>query len=97
MKSENLIAPEFYNITDEIAQFDSEKTALIWQNEAGDVKEWSYHHLLEQANGFANVMKDAGIGKGDHVIVMMPRLLETYAVYMGIWLTGAIIIPARSF
>ncbi|MBC1793982.1 acyl-CoA synthetase [Listeria booriae] len=94
MKSENLIAPEFYNITDEIAQFDSEKTALVWENEAGEVREWSYHRLLETANRFANVMTDAGIGKGDHVIVMMPRLLETYAVYMGIWLTGAIIIPA---
>ncbi|EUJ52287.1 acyl-CoA synthetase [Paenilisteria rocourtiae] len=94
MKSENLIAPEFYNITDEIAQFDSEKTALIWQDGDGVVKEWSYRHLLATANRFANVMAAAGIRKGDHVIVMMPRLLETYAVYMGIWLTGAIIIPA---
>ncbi|CCQ22274.1 Uncharacterized acyl--CoA ligase YtcI [Listeria monocytogenes] len=40
------------------------------------------------------MLKDAGIKKGDHVIVMTPRLLETYAIYMGLWKAGAIIIPA---
>lgn len=94
MNSENLIAPELYNITDEIAKFSSEKTALIWKNEHNETKTWSYRHLLEQANKFANVVKDAGIKKGDHVIVMTPRLLETYAIYMGLWKAGAIIIPA---
>lgn len=35
MNSENLIAPELYNITDEIAKFSSEKTALIWKMSTG--------------------------------------------------------------
>lgn len=38
MNSENLIAPELYNITDEIAKFSSEKTALIWKNEHNETK-----------------------------------------------------------
>ncbi|STY44629.1 Acetyl-coenzyme A synthetase [Listeria grayi] len=49
--------------------------------------------MVESAK-FANVITKAGIQKGDHVIVMTPRLLETYAIYMGLWKAGAIVIPA---
>ncbi|WP_239253903.1 acyl-CoA synthetase [Listeria ilorinensis] len=94
MFSENLIAPEKYNITDEIMRFASDKTALIWRNEHGEERTWSYNELLEEAAKFANLVQQAGVQKGDHVIVMTPRLLETYAIYMGLWQAGAIIIPA---
>lgn len=94
MNNENLLAPEKYNITDEIAKFTSDKTALIWKNDKGEAANWSYRHLMEESAKFANVITDAGIKKGDHVIVMTPRLLETYAIYMGLWKAGAIISPA---
>lgn len=94
MNSANLLAPEKYNITDEIAKFTSNKTALIWKNDQDETKKWSYHQLVVESAKFANVITKAGIQKGDHVIVMTPRLLETYAIYMGLWKAGAIVIPA---
>lgn len=94
MYSENLIAPELYNITDEITKFASDKTALIWKSPDAPERSWSYNELLAEARKFANVVTEAGIKKGDHVIVITPRLLETYSIYMGLWMAGAIIIPA---
>ncbi|SQC68758.1 Benzoate--CoA ligase [Listeria fleischmannii subsp. fleischmannii] len=93
MDSNYLIAPAKYNITDEITKFDSDKIALIWKDNHNE-RTWTYHELLVNARKFANVLTKQGIQKGDHVIVMTPRLLETYAIYMGLWMVGAVIIPA---
>lgn len=95
MKREELIAPEKYNAVDEIEKFKSvsNKTALIWEDEAGRKAAWTYEMLIDKANQIGSVLTGSGFKKGDKLIVMMPRILETYAVYMAILKAGMVIIP----
>jgi acetyl-CoA synthetase len=95
LRREDLIAPEKYNAVDEIEKFKSsrDKTALIWEDESGRQVSWSYEKLIEKAYKIGSILTRSGLKKGDKLIVMMPRIPETYAVYMAILKAGMVVIP----
>ncbi|WP_297991586.1 acyl-CoA synthetase MbcS [Anoxybacillus sp.] len=92
----NLIAPEMYNLTSEFEKYasDSKRVALKWESEAGETREITYVELVKQANKIANAFVSHGLQKGDKVLVMLPRLLEAYAVYIGALKAGLVVIPS---
>lgn len=91
----NLLAPETYNIVQEIeAHVSKDKFALIWESEQGDVKKITYKNLIENANKIANVMKNFGLKKGDTVLVIVPRLIAAYETYIALLKSGMVIIPS---
>ncbi len=92
----NLIAPEKYNLTSEFEKYadDPNRIALKWESEAGETKELTYVELMKQANKIANAFARHGLHKGDKVLVMLPRLLEAYAVYIGALKAGLVVIPS---
>lgn len=65
MKREDLIAPERYNAVDEIEKFKAspDKTALIWEDEAGRKMSWTYETLVEKTNKIGSVLTDSGLKK----------------------------------
>src|SRR5699024_1452869 len=71
-----------------------EKLALIWKNEDDDHKEVTYEQLIKEANRTGNVLSKSGLKKGDKLLVMMPRLIETYEVYIAALKIGVILIPS---
>lgn len=87
--------PAEYNLTRDIDQFaeDPQRIAIRWENEHGENKELSYLQLREESNQFANALKKAGLTKGDTLMVMLPRIPETYSVYLGALKSGIIITP----
>lgn len=89
-----LIAPENYNIADEIEKHFSEKTAIKWENEDGDQKSITYSLLIQKANQLANGLTSLGLKKGDRVLVMTTRLIESYMIYLACLKAGIIIIPS---
>lgn len=96
MKREDLIAPEDYNIIQEMDKFaqNPQKLAIKWENEQGETKEITYKNLLENANKIGNVFKAKGLKKGDTILVMVPRLIEAYEVYTAALKLGLIVIPS---
>lgn len=96
MKREDLIAPDQYNIVMEMESHaeNPEKLSLIWENEDGQHIEVTYSELMKQANRIGNVLSQHGLTKGDKLLVMMPRLIETYEVYIAALKLGIIIIPS---
>ncbi|WP_409292990.1 acyl-CoA synthetase [Peribacillus sp. SCS-37] len=94
MEITSLTAPESYNIADEIERHKSDKHALIWLNEAGERKTISYSELISKANQLANALYQLGLQRGDRVIVMTPRLIEAYIIYLGCLKAGIVISPA---
>lgn len=96
MKREDLLAPEKYNIIEEIERFatNPNKIALKWENEQGETKEITYIQLLKNANKIGNVFKEAGLEKGDTILVMIPRLIEAYQIYTAALKSGLILIPS---
>ncbi|MGE7905117.1 acyl-CoA synthetase MbcS [Peribacillus sp. NPDC094092] len=95
MKREDLLAPEHYNLVSEMERFakDPEKVAVLWENETGDKKQLTYENLLKSANKIGNAFKKKGLGKGDTVLIIIPRLVEAYQVYLAALKMGMIVIP----
>ncbi len=91
-----MLAPENYNIVMEIKKFasDPNRKALIYQDDQDHIKEITYKQLLNNVYKIGNVFYEKGLKKGDKVIVMMPRIIETYEVYLAALETGIIIIPS---
>ncbi|MCH6265782.1 MULTISPECIES: acyl-CoA synthetase MbcS [Neobacillus] len=96
MKREDLIAPEKYNLVAEVEQFakDPHKLALKWENESGETKEITYENLMKQVNQACNVFAQNGLQKGDVVLVIVPRLIEAYVVYLAALKAGMVVIPS---
>ncbi|WP_366203934.1 acyl-CoA synthetase MbcS [Bacillus safensis] len=95
MKREDLIAPEQYNLVSEIEAFShvKEKMALHWQDGNGHEAHVTYAALVEEANKIGHVLLNADFKKGDKIIVMVPRMLEAYSIYLAILKTGMVVIP----
>ncbi|MCM3569615.1 acyl-CoA synthetase MbcS [Neobacillus mesonae] len=96
MNREDLIAPERYNLVSEVERFASNpnKIALKWENESGETKQVTYEELLKQVNRAGNVFKSCGLHQGDVVLVIVPRLIEAYVVYLAALKAGMVVIPS---
>ncbi|WP_110927227.1 acyl-CoA synthetase MbcS [Bacillus massiliglaciei] len=95
MKREDLLAPTQYNLVSEIEKFadNRDKTAIKWMNEAGDKKEITYIDLVQKANKIGNVLLNEGLKKGDKVLIIIPRLVQAYEVYLAALKAGLVVIP----
>lgn len=96
MKREDLLAPEIYNIVDEIEKYvgDEKKLALMVHDEVGNIEKITYRELIQRANKVANLFKKEGLNKGDVILVMVPRSTEAYVTYIGALKAGLTIIPS---
>ncbi len=96
MNREQLLAPEMYNIVDEIEKHaaQGDKKALLIRHENDVIEEVTYAELIKKASQVANVFKNEGLQKGDVLLVMVPRSLEAYVTYIGALKAGLTIIPS---
>jgi acetyl-CoA synthetase len=96
MNREELIAPEKYNLVSEVERFakDPERLALKWVNELGETNQVTYQELLKKVNQAGNVFTQNGLKKGDVVLVIIPRLIEAYVVYLAALKAGLVVIPS---
>lgn len=88
-----MIAPEVYNLTSEIDRNDSDKIALRWESEFGEKRTISYHELIRLGKRFANVLTGLGLIKGDKIMVVVPRIIDAYIIYLGALRAGIAVIP----
>lgn len=96
MNRSDLIAPETYNIVNEIERHaaDETKEAIIFEDVDGNVQTITYAKLIQNSNKVGNIFKAQGLQKGDKVLIMMPRSIKTYEVYIAALKLGLIIIPS---
>ncbi|MEI3606403.1 acyl--CoA ligase [Pseudogracilibacillus sp. SE30717A] len=96
MNHEDLIAPDKYNIVMEIEKHavNKGKIALKYKDGANNRKEITYEQLIKNVNKIGNVFLNEGLKKGDKLLVMVPRIIEAYEVYLAALKTGIIIIPS---
>ncbi|MEH6943177.1 acyl-CoA synthetase MbcS [Bacillus sp. JJ722] len=96
MKREELIAPLEYNLVNEIEKHSnhSNKVAIKWENEAGETKDITYGELMKASNKIGNVFIGMGLKKGDAILIIVPRLIMAYQVYIAALKAGLVIIPS---
>ncbi|ANS74267.1 acyl--CoA ligase [Paenibacillus yonginensis] len=94
MNIQEWIAPEIYNISSEVEKHPPAKTALKWLSESGEYKEIMYGELVSRMNRLAGGLKQLGLTKGDRVLVMVPRTITAYLIYLACLKLGLAIIPS---
>jgi acetyl-CoA synthetase len=73
-----------------------ERLAIIYEDEEGNVTEWTYAQLDALVSRCANALKEAGIQKGDKVGIYMPMVPEIVAAFFAVMKIGAVVIPVFS-
>jgi len=79
-----------YNCIDRHLANNANKTAIIFEGEAGDTQHISYQQLHDDVCQFANALKAKGINKGDRVVIYMPMVPEAVIAMQACARIGAI-------
>jgi acetyl-CoA synthetase len=90
--------PEHFNfawdVMDTFAREKGGERALVWCDEQGAEASFTYAELKTLSDKAANVLREAGIGKGDPVMLILKRRWEYWPVLLALHKLGAIAIPA---
>jgi acetyl-CoA synthetase len=52
------------------------KTAILWEDETGRTRKYTYLQLYQEVNKLVNALRGLGIKKGDRVAIYMPNIPE---------------------
>lgn len=98
LKSIQLNYPENFNfgydVVDAIAESEPEKKALVWCNTENEEHIFSFSDVKKYSNKIANVFKDAGIKRGDRVMLILKRHYEYWFCAVALHKLGVTMIPA---
>ena len=83
-----------YDVIDVLAAEKGGERALVWCDEKGAEAVFTYAAMKELSDKAANVLREAGIGKGDPVMLILKRRWEYWPVLLALHKLGAIAIPA---
>lgn len=90
--------PEAFNfgfdVVDEWATVEPEKRALLWCDDHGEEKTFTFTDISRLSNRVANAYREMGIGKGDVVMAILRRRWEYWINAVALCKLGAILIPA---
>ncbi len=71
--------------------------ALIWTDIATkEIKTYTYGELAEKANKCLNTLRDAGVEKGDNMVMMLPIIPETWFVTLACIKGGLVAVPTAT-
>lgn len=80
---------------DEIAR-DNDNPALWIVEEDGTEGTWSFRELSERSNRLANYLRNCGVKRGDHVMVMLTNQVELWESMLAGIKLGAVIMPTTT-
>lgn len=82
-----------YDVVDRIAADTPDKTAMVWCNTENEEHIFSFDDIKRMSNKAANVLLEAGIRKGDKVILALKRHYEYWFLAVALHKIGAVMIP----
>ena len=92
------IVPEHFNfgydVIDVWAQEEPDKLALLWTNDEGECKRFTFAQLKEISDRTAAYFQKLGIGRGDMVMLILKRRCEFWFSMLALHKLGAVAIPA---
>jgi len=93
-----IIVPENFNfgfdVVDVYAEGDPEKIALVWCNDEGEEKTFTFKDMKLQSDKAANLFQKYGVGKGDTVMLTLKSRYDFWICMVALNKIGAIAIPA---
>jgi len=92
--------PEYYNfgfdVIDAWAKKDRNRLAMIWTDQKGNEKKYTFFDLMRLSNQAVNICIKYGIKKGDRVMLMLPRTPEWWIFVIALIKLGAVYCPATT-
>jgi acetyl-CoA synthetase len=88
--------PEHYNIGVDVCDRHAtgeRRLALIFQEEGGAVRRFTFDDIKAQSNRFANVLTAHGMRRGDRLAVLLPQAPETAVAHVAAYKAGLIAVP----
>lgn len=93
-----LLVPEHFNfaydIVDARAEKEPNKLALLWTNDKGECRQFSFAEMKYYSDQTASYLQSLGIKKGDIVMAILKRRYEFWFTILALHKIGAVIIPA---
>jgi len=83
-----------YDIVDKYAEISPDKKAMVWCNDYGKERIFSFKELKEYSDKTANFFKNCGIKKGDKVMLTLKARYEFWFCILALHKLGAIAVPA---
>ncbi|HYH02383.1 MAG TPA: AMP-binding protein [Bacillota bacterium] len=83
-----------YDVVDAWAAESPDKTALVWCNDHGAEKIFTFSELKRLSDQAANFFTSIGLTKGDTVLLILKRRWHFWVTVLGLMKIGAVAIPA---
>ena len=97
IRNYKLKIPEDFNfgfdIVDEWAKIQPEKKALVWCDDNGGERVFTFEEMSRRSNQVANMLVRAGIKKGDMVLLVLRQRYEYWFTAVALHKIGAVLIP----
>ena len=88
--------PEYFNfgfdVVDMWAKQDRNRLAMIWADQEGHEKFYTFRHLMNLSNQAANMLLKYGINKGDRIIIILHRIPAWWIVCYSRRLSSALFL-----
>ncbi len=89
--------PEYFNfgydVIDAWAKEDRNKLAMIWVDQHGAEKKYTFRDMMKLSNQAANILLKYEINKGDRVLLMLHRVPEWWVFVIALIKLGAVVCP----
>ena len=83
-----------YDIVDDIAINDPDRRALMWCDDRGHERMFTFADIKRMSDKTANYLTSKGIRKGDMVLVVLKHNYQFWYVSIALHKMGAVLIPA---
>lgn len=98
MKNFKVNVPENFNfgydVVDRWAEREPEKEALLWTNDKGEVRHFTFADIKRESDKTASFFQSLGIGRGDKVMLILKRHYQFWFSIIALHKLGAVVIPA---
>lgn len=94
-----LTAPEYYNFARDVVDkwaADPKKLAMWWVDDQGNEVKRTFAYFSERSKRFANLLKSLEIARGEVIIVVLPRYVEWWEIFVGALRAGVIVAPGTT-
>ena len=85
-----------YDVIDVLAKENPNDIALLWTDDSGEVKKFSFLDLSRMSSAVANFLTSRGLKKGDTVLLFMRRRWEYWILMLAMHKVGVIPIPSTN-
>jgi acetyl-CoA synthetase len=83
-----------YDVVDEWARIEPNKKALLWTNETGEVRQYTFADIKRESDKTASFFLQLGIKRGDMVMLILKRRYQFWYAITALHKIGAVVIPA---